>query len=56
MEIPPPLEIDFVSMAAEVSGALRTTLQPVSRFCPAPANVIPVNVQELFLPERIDIG
>ena len=56
VDTPPPLEMDFVSMAAEVSGAASTTLQPVSRFCPWPAKVMPVKVQRLLRPARMDIG
>ncbi len=41
---PPPLEMPFVSVA-DVSGAASTTLQPVSRFWPAPANVMPVKLE-----------
>ena len=44
VEMPPPFEMDFVSMDADVSGAASTTLQPVSRFCPAPAKVMPVKL------------
>ena len=39
-----------------VSGAQWTTLAPVSRFCPAPANVTPVNSILEPLPLRILIG
>ena len=56
VDTPPPFEIDFVSMAAVVSGAARTTLQPVSRFWPVPAKVMPVKVQRDLRPFRIDIG
>ncbi len=56
VDTPPPFEIDFVSIAALVSGAASTTLQPVSRFWPWPANVMPVKVQVDLRPERIDMG
>ena len=42
--MPPPFEMPLVSTVAVVSGAARTTLQPVSRFCPAPAKVMPVKL------------
>ena len=48
--------MDFVSMAAVVSGAAKTTLQPVSRFWPVPAKVMPVKVQRARRPFRIDMG
>ena len=56
VDTPPPLEMDFVSMDAEVSGAASTTLQPVSRFWPVPANVMPVNVHVDLRPARMDMG
>ena len=48
--MPPPLEMPFVSTVALVSGAFSTTLQPVSRFWPAPANVMPVKLERLLRP------
>ena len=54
--MPPSFEMPFVSIAAAVSGAPSTTLQPVSRFCPRPANVMPVNDARDLRPARIDIG
>ena len=56
VDTPPPLEMDFVSMAAEVSGAASTTLQPVSRFCPAPAKVTPENSERARSPASTLIG
>ncbi len=50
--MPPLLEIPFVSTVAEVSGALSTTLQPVSRFWPAPAKVMPVKLERARRPAR----
>ena len=43
-------------MDADVSGAASTTLQPVSRFWPVPANVMPVNVHVDLRPARMDMG
>ncbi len=54
--MPPPFEMDFVSTVADVSGAASTTLQPVSRFCPAPANVMPVKLLVVLRPARMDMG
>ena len=48
--MPPPLEMPLVSTVALVSGAFSTTLQPVSRFCPAPAKVMPVKLERLLRP------
>ena len=56
VEAPPPFEMDFVSTVADVSGAASTTLQPVSRFWPAPANVMPVKLLVDLRPARMDIG
>ena len=54
--MPPPLEMPFVSTVAVVSGAPSTTLQPVSRFWPAPANVMPVKLDFDFLPASTLMG
>ena len=48
--MPPLLEMPLVSTVAEVSGALSTTLQPVSRFWPAPAKVMPVKLERARRP------
>ena len=56
VEMPPPLESDLVSTEHLVSGAAKVTLQPVSRFCVAPAKVMPVNSQLARLPTRKELG
>lgn len=56
VETPPSLEIDLVSTLALVCGALSTTLQPVSRFWPAPAKVMPVKLDLAPRPLRMDMG
>ena len=56
VEMPPLFEMDLVSMNAEVSGAFRTTLQPVSRFWPWPANVMPVKLDFALRPFRMLMG
>ena len=56
MDIPPAFDIDFVLITDDVSGAACTTFEPVSRFCPSPANVIPVNSILAPLPFSILIG
>ena len=56
VDVPPPFEMDFVSTVADVSGAASTTLQPVSRFWPAPANVMPVKLDVDLRPARMDMG
>ena len=53
---PPDLLMPLVSTEAEVSGAPSTTLQPVSRFCPAPAKVMPVNSQLERAPSMMVVG
>jgi hypothetical protein len=50
------LEMDFVSTEAVVSRPFKITLQPVSRSCVAPANVMPVNSQCERSPARIVVG
>ena len=54
--IPPLLLIERVFIYELVSGAAWITLAPVSRFCPSPANVTPVNSILEPLPLRILIG
>ena len=54
--IPPLFEIDFVLTVERVLSPVCTTLSPVSRFCPSPANVIPVNSTFESFPLRIVIG
>ena len=56
VEMPPPLEMDLVSTVAVVSGAPSTPLQPVSRFWPVPANVMPVKLERLLRPARTLMG
>ena len=56
VEMPPPLEMDLVSTVAVVSGAPSTTLQPVSRFWPAPAKVMPVKLERLLRPASTLMG
>ena len=54
--MPPSFEMPLVSTEAEVSGAPSTTLQPVSRFWPRPAKVMPVNDDCDLRPARMDMG
>ena len=53
---PPSLEMDFVLIKDEVSAPLCTTFAPVSRFCPSPAKVMPVNSILDPLPFNIVMG
>ena len=48
------MDLEFTLLV--VYGALCTTLQPVSRNCPSPANVTPVNSACAPSPLRILIG
>ena len=56
VHIPPSFEIDFEFTTEEVFSALCTTFTPVSKFCPFPANEIPVNSHWAFLPFNMLIG
>ena len=56
MEIPPPFEMERVLINELVFGALCTTFAPVSRFCPLPAKVTPVNSMEERSPFKMAIG
>ena len=56
VQIPPFLEMDFAFTTLDVFGALWMTLNPLSRFCPFPANEIPVNSVFDPSPFKILIG
>ena len=55
-EMPPSRAMDFVVMWELVLGAAWTTLAPVSRSCPAPAKVMPVNSIRAPSPARMLMG
>ena len=54
--MPPSLEMDLVLTLALVFAPFMVTLQPVSRSCVAPANVMPVNSQSELSPARMVDG
>ncbi len=54
--IPPLFEIERVLTTDDVRGAAWTTLQPVSRFWPFPANVTLVNSERAPSPASTLIG
>src|SRR5574344_154153 len=54
--MPPYLLIDFVLMTLDVYGPRWIIFAPVSRFCPLPAKVMPVNSQRECAPFKMVIG
>ena len=53
VHFPPFFDIDFAFTTLDVFGALWITLNPLSRFCPPPANDIPVN--SVFAPSPFNM-
>lgn len=56
VHFPPFFEMDFAFTTLDVFSALCTTLNPLSKFCPFPANEIPVNSVFDPSPFKILIG
>lgn len=53
VHFPPFFDIDFAFTTLEVFFALWIALKPLSRFCPSPANDIPVN--SVFAPSPFNM-